>query len=325
MDSLHPKITTIITCIKCGGDIRGGEKEFLVRCPYCGVEYQLSISAVAVQDIDISERIKILAACVSDGNERESLEACIELTKFRDVRVLDPVVTAYKKIMSSRDGYSRNYKKIETLSAIITNIDDPSAINKLTDELKNEKSPLRQIAAFALRNIFALGNIPGKDTVDALIEAEKNGDLYTKTAVIQAMGKLQDERITVIITNALDDKSYKIKKAALMALGDIKSADSCSRILDMLLDKNNTRSDEGMTWLEIRGTAAQTLGEIGYEPALDKIIGIMQDADEDLDLRRKCDSAIIHMRDMELFKKDKKRWAMMFKVSEEFYKANPYR
>ena len=89
MEPLQTRITTTITSVKCGGDIHGGDRQYLTVCPYCGVEYQLSISAVVVEHVDIEEKIKSLVACVTGGNPREREEASLELAKLKDGRIVD--------------------------------------------------------------------------------------------------------------------------------------------------------------------------------------------------------------------------------------------
>jgi len=103
MKTLHPKITTTITCVKCGGSITGGDKQYLVVCPYCGVEYQISISAVVVEHVDIEEKIKTLLACVLSGNPREREDASLELAKLKDGRIVEPAASAFKDLLLRDD------------------------------------------------------------------------------------------------------------------------------------------------------------------------------------------------------------------------------
>lgn len=179
---MQPKITTTITCVKCGGTITGTDKEFLVRCPYCGVEYQISISAVVVQPSDIEEKIHTLIGCAIDGNPRECAEACLELAKIKDPRVVKPVIAAIKKLFSRVEDYARTQPANDALRDILKNMDNPAAVGTLNDALRDESGNIRQLAAYALEKIG------DPSSAQPLIDAADDPDVNVRGAVIGALG-----------------------------------------------------------------------------------------------------------------------------------------
>ncbi|MBP7735738.1 MAG: HEAT repeat domain-containing protein [Spirochaetes bacterium] len=284
---MAPIITTTITCVKCGGSITGGDKQYLVVCPYCGVEYQLSISAVVVDHIDIEEKIKTLVACATDGNQREQAEACLELAKLNDARVVAPAIAAYNTLSSRMDDYQKNQPAILALGDIIKNISDPAASKVLIEIVKDTKNGARQLAIFALRNIG------DPSSTDTLIEVARDPDQYIRCASLEALGRIKDARIPAILMAALDDKNYHVKRSAIVALGDLRYAAAGERILGIFKNYSETATDSGMPWVQVRWWAAHALGQLAYEPAVKPLIKALND--NDMDLRKAADAALMYI------------------------------
>jgi HEAT repeat protein len=272
--TMQPKITTTITCVKCGGSITGGDRETLVRCPYCGVEYQLSISAVVVTPTDVGEKIRALISCVLEGNHRESAEACLELAKIRDGRVVAPVADAIEQLYATNEDYLKVQPSINALGDILKSLDVPAAAGALNDALKNRSANIRQLAAYALEKIG------DPSSAGPLIEAARDPDQYARGAALEALGSQTDERIPGILMSALDEENYSIKTCALRALARLRCRAAAGKILDMFKEESITRTDNGMPWVDVRYWAAHALGQIGYEPAVGPLIKALEDDDE---------------------------------------------
>lgn len=284
---MQPVITTTITCVKCGGAVTGGAQDYIVRCPFCGIEYQLSISAVVVEPADVEDKIRILAACATDGNPREKAEACMELAKINGARVVEPVIGALNKLWSDIDCFEANQPAIDALSAIIRDMKDPAAEDILVKALRDENNRTRQLAAYALKNIAS------QSAAGALIEASVSDDLYVRSAAIEALGKMNDNRVPEILLSALAEKNYMIKISALMALADLRFSGAADSILDIFRDDITSDTDNGIPWMKVRNWAAHALGRIGCIEAVPFLIKALKESDSQL--RTAADSALMYI------------------------------
>ena len=273
---MQPKITTTITCIKCGGDIRGGESDYIVRCPYCGVEYQVSISAVMITPADVEEKIRQLAACITSGNPRERHEACLEMAKIRDWRVVEPVIRAYKELSSDVDRYMDIIDTIDALLEIIDKMDDPGAVRILAEALNDDSTVIRMHAAHALEKIG------DPSSADAIIEAASDVEDMARSAYMDALGVFKDDRIPQILVSALDDTRYYVKCSALRSLGKLRYSGALESIISILDDRSERGNDGSVPWEEVRKWAAHALGVIGDEAALTPLIKALDDSDADV-------------------------------------------
>jgi len=105
-ENLTPQNNHHHNCVKFGASITGGDRQYLVVCPYCGVEYRFSISAVVVEYVDhvaIKEKINTLIACVLSGNLWEREDASLEPAKPKDGRIVEPAASAFKDLLLRDD------------------------------------------------------------------------------------------------------------------------------------------------------------------------------------------------------------------------------
>ncbi|MBN1532598.1 MAG: hypothetical protein JXA20_08050 [Spirochaetes bacterium] len=71
-------------CLNCGATLTGAERDFIMRCPHCGSEYQVSLQLVHQDAVDVEKKTGELMVLVLRGNDRECEEACLELRKIND-------------------------------------------------------------------------------------------------------------------------------------------------------------------------------------------------------------------------------------------------
>lgn len=311
MEPLQPRITTTITCVKCGGDIHGGDRQYLVVCPYCGVEYQLSISAVVVEHVDIEEKIKSLVACVTGGNPREREEASLELAKLKDGRIVEPVAEAFKELLYSDD--CRDTMTIQdTLRQAIAEIDNPGAVGALTRVLLDDTSLVSSSAAQALEKIAA------PSSLEALLVVSGKPGHPARSNALSALSAFQDRRIPGVLVSALDDESYYVKYNAIRSLGILKCRDAVKRIIGILEDTSITDNYQGMPWSQVRMWAAQALGQIGDGAAFKPLVEALRDRDSQV--RKWADTGLMYLgiatKDEELKKK-------ITKARDEYAIQNP--
>jgi HEAT repeat protein len=270
---MQPKIVTSITCVKCGGVMTGSEKEFTVTCPYCAVEYIISIAATVVLPADIDERVRQLLACVLDGNPRERHEAALELEKIRDARIIPPVIEAMDVLWKRMDKIG-SYEELNplyfALRKIILYIGIPEAAENLIKLLSDENSNVRDLAASALMRAV------NPAAVEPLIRAAADPDLNVRASAAMALGSYSDERIHPVLVSLLDDKSPRVIEAALRSAGKVKCTDAAERVI-VIFNTKNERYEDHTSWDDVRRAAVCALSDICTDETVMVLIDALKD------------------------------------------------
>jgi HEAT repeat protein len=285
---MQPSITTTITCVTCGGTLSGGDRDFIVRCPYCGAEYQVSIAVVTIAPADVEAKIQTLIACALGGNPQERDEACLELAKIRDARVVAPVLEAVRELSSRIEDYIELEPAIDSLKRIITGTSDPAATEILTGALSDPSLNIRQTAAFALENLA------DPSSAEALIRAAQDRDPYVRSAVVGALGSVDGDGVDGALLKALEDTDYGVKKSALRALGRHRCHDALAPALAILADNTSTSIMNGIPWPEVRMWSAYALGEIREAAATEALVAAA--GGEDPGVRQFAEAALRKIR-----------------------------
>jgi HEAT repeat protein len=255
---MQPSYTTTIICSTCGGNIKGGERDYIVHCPYCGAEYQLSVSIVAVSPADVEGRISALTDCVISGNPRERNEAVLELAKYNDARVVQPVIKAIKALSARYEEWRELDPALQQLKAIITGIRAPEAVTPLCVALDDDSAGIRQLAARALE----LLEHPA--ALEPLLAHVDDSDNYVRAAISGALGSINDPRAEkALLRRIASESDYGALRTTARALGRLRSKNAVPYLERILADTTRAEIAENVYWSEVRMWAAHALGDIG--------------------------------------------------------------
>jgi HEAT repeat protein len=263
-----------LKCLNCGAILTGAERDFVLCCTHCGSEYQVSLQLVHQDTVDVEQRIDDLIDCVLRGNDRERSEACLELRKIRDARVVKPVIRAIKELFGRCDDYRKYQAAQDALRDMLMEMKDPGAAEVLAGALRDESINIRQLAAMALENIGA------PSTAEALCEAARDESAHVRAAAVHALGSIQDQRVLPTVEAAMEEGDYSIKMAAISSLGRLRHRPSARRIGEILLDTNGMESPGRVSWNEVRHKAAYALADMGGDEAAGYLLEALDDRDE---------------------------------------------
>ena len=140
-------------------------------------------------------------------------------------------------------------------AAALGKIGDNSAVEALIDALHDKSWGVRKNAS------IALGDIGDVKAFDILIIALNDKDWHVRKYAAVALGKIGDERAIGHLVNALNDVDSDVRWKSLIALGKIGEP-SVKPLLKALKSED---------W-QMRGRAAEVLGRIGDERAIEPLI-----------------------------------------------------
>ena len=138
-------------------------------------------------------------------------------------------------------------------------ISDVRAIKPLINTLNDENNGVRSNSIIALVKI-------GEPTVELLINALKDKEWRVRWQAAETLGEIRDLRAIKPLINTLNDENNGVRSNSIIALVKIGEP-TVELLINVLTDK------EG----QIRGQAAETLGEIGDLRAVIPLISTLKD------------------------------------------------
>lgn len=154
-------------------------------------------------------------------------------------------------------------------------VGDERAVEALIDALKYESWEDEYTVLIAVRenSAEALGIIGDKRAVNPLIQSlYKDTDEEVRWKAAAALGKIGDQSAVGPLIDALNDRSWGVRKNASNALGDLGDVKAFERLNMALNDKD---------W-HVRKYAAVALGKIGDERAIGPLVNALNDEDSDV-------------------------------------------
>jgi HEAT repeat protein len=173
------------------------------------------------------------------------------LGNIGDVRALQPLVQSL--IMDPDDDV--RWKSARALGKL----GDPAGVHALIEALKDGSWTVRGHAA------HALGRIGDETAFDALAEVLNDDDWHVRKYAATAIGKTGGERAIPLLLKVLNDNDADVSWKAIVALENIGES-SVEPLIDIF--KNGD-------W-HIRGRAAEALGKIGDERAVQPLIHALE-------------------------------------------------
>jgi HEAT repeat protein len=154
-------------------------------------------------------------------------------------------------------------------------IGDKRAVNPLIDALKYESWEDEYTVLIAVREnaAEALGNIGDEHAVKPLILALKEDtDEEVRWKAAAALGKIKDTFAVEFLIEALNDKSWSVRRNSVIALGNIGDERAFEPLKISMKDKD---------W-HVRKYASVALGKIGDERAIEPLVAALNDEDSDV-------------------------------------------
>jgi len=198
-----------------------------------------------------------------DSLEREFNPDIDDLEKQKDVEGL---IRALK---------NEDYLIRKEAARSLKKVGDERAVESLIEALKYESWEDAYTVLISVRESAAdaLGIIGDKRALNPLIQSLfEDSDEEVRWKAAAALGKIGDERAVEPLIDALDDKSWGVRKNASNALGDIGNKRAFDSLLKALNDKD---------W-HVRKYAAVALGKIRDERAIKPLVNALNDEDSDV-------------------------------------------
>jgi HEAT repeat protein len=143
-----------------------------------------------------------------------------------------------------------------------------TAFGPLMNELTNTSATTRRNAAWA---IGELTNMPPGERAPAipqLITLLSDRDAWVRMAAARAIGEVRDRRATETLIATLSDADWRVRRLAAWALNEMKEKRAVTALCQVLL---------GDARAEVRGAAAEALGEIASAEALPSLQQALND------------------------------------------------
>jgi HEAT repeat protein len=228
--------------------------------------------------------VEPLIQALNDTNSQVREEAARSLGKLNDSRAVEPLIQALKDNNSDIRtnaaealGKIKDPKAEEALGAYQINkvnvlVEQGEAttedVEKYIQDLKDENSTVREIAALDLRLI----KDPDHRSVEPLIEALNDKEIQVRLRAADTLGEIGDARaVDPLIRSLKEDSNSLVKGSAARALGTIGDVKAVEPLIDSLNIKS-THSD-----CDLSEDIAIALGRIRDRRAVDPLIKCLQD------------------------------------------------
>ena len=188
------------------------------------------------------------------------------LGKINDRRAVEPLI-------ATLNNYGASFNVVEALGIMV----DSRSVEPLIAVLKNEDNGVEGYN-IRLYSIRALKKIKDSRAIEPLISIliDKEPGIYAETVkaldVIDTNWRNTEsaKKSIPVFIEALKDKDWNVRRAAVVALGEIKDNQTVEPLIGALNDSNS----------EVRKTASYELGEIKDIRAVEPLIAALKDENE---------------------------------------------
>ncbi|MCA1815335.1 MAG: M56 family metallopeptidase [Acidobacteria bacterium] len=133
------------------------------------------------------------------------------------------------------------------------------ALEPLTRALDDGSAGVRRNAAWAIGELTNMRESDRAPAVPRLIELLSDSDELVRSAAVQALAEVRDERSVAPLIGALSDSQPGVRQRAAWALGELKAGRAVEALGGLLVSDSQA---------EVRQRAARALGEIQSRKAL---------------------------------------------------------
>lgn len=198
-----------------------------------------------------------LVATLRDPDSFVREGAAMALGKIGDMRTMEPLLEVV---------FDPSEDVRQAAAQALGKIGDPRAVKALSELTRDEHLIVRKAAVYALINI-------GPASVEPLVTVLEEPDADLRRSVVQAMSKMDDSVVPLIIPY-LQHKIPYVRASAAEIVGAIRNVRAVRPLVDLLTDSND----------EVRRTAAMALGQIGDDAAVDPLVAALKYADAEMQL-----------------------------------------
>jgi len=147
------------------------------------------------------------------------------------------------------------------------------AFAPLVNQLDNSNAATRRNAAWAIGEFTNMLPDERGAAVPQLITLLSDADAWVRMAAARAIGELRDKRASDTLIATLSDSDWRVRRLSAWALNEMKEAKAVAALGNLLL--TDARA-------EVRGAAAEALGEIGNAGALPSLQQALNDSESDV-------------------------------------------
>lgn len=229
-----------------------------------------------------------LVRLLKDKDYLNRKEAARALKKVGDERAVDALIDSLKYKSWHSDYIILNDVRDFSAEAL-GKIGDERAVPYLIESL--EEDPDEEVR---LKAAWALGEIGSPEAVDTLIVALGDDDWSVRRTAANALGMIADQRAVPYLIKALNDSDWQVRKFAAVSLGRMKDEKAIPILLEAMEDEDADVRWKAMLALakfgeravkpliktlqnenwSVRARAAEVIGKIGGEDALNALIGV---------------------------------------------------
>jgi hypothetical protein len=141
------------------------------------------------------------------------------------------------------------------------------------NQLDHSNAATRRNAAWAIGELTNMLPYERGAAVPQLITLLRDGDAWVRMAAARAIGELRDRRASETLIATLSDSDWRVRRLSAWALNEMKEDKAVAALGNLLL--TDARA-------EVRGAAAEALGEIKNAGALPSLQQALNDSESDV-------------------------------------------
>jgi HEAT repeat protein len=226
-------------------------------------------AAEVLGDIRDQRAVEPLIATLNDPRQTVRRTAIEALGKIGDVRALIPIA----KVLQLKNADGLDFLMNSVIIRALGNIGEP-AIDELIRMLKMDDVTLRIFATMSLEQI-------GQPATNALIATLDYPATWTRQAAVELLGSMKAVEATDPLIKLMTCGDLLVEETAVDALIEIGEP-AVAPLIPRLGDRN----------LEMRIKAAQTLGKIRDQRAIEPLLRVLKDRGEENDRKRKEEATV---------------------------------
>ncbi len=267
----------------------------------------------SIGEVGDAKHVQLLAASLSDRDAEVRLAAVESLARIKDAVALPPLLAALRDpeptVREAGALSLRRFGDKRTIPYLKPLLNDPvlavrAAAARCLQQLGWEPAETRE----HIRVLVALGEYHhaaalGEAAFDDLLDALRDKSHFTRRFALEALARVQDDRVADVLTECLTDPDVQVRVAAAEELANYQGDEYVVALSQALSDPepllrsaaasslsrmgNATCVPFLMDRLEdehwsVRKASVDALGQMGCPEALEKLSRVLKDPDHDV-------------------------------------------
>jgi len=279
------------------------DKDWRVRC-------NASISLLRLADAELLDKYTMdTIFLLKDKDVNNRRQALLALTRVEQEKLLKIEIEYEKTGVSPTE--AKKTKFLDKMMVLVIDMlqDEDMLIKKTSLDFLNTSHDPKAIPALILllndkdqdirySAVIVLSNFNDDVVLETLIGKLKDEDLEMQVAAAEALGKIGDKRAVEPLLSLLkntDKKDFSLVKGVVFALGEIKDARALDTIIHLAQNGELTKEQKRVTivpgkaefskkQLSTKRYAADALGKIKNKKAVDVLIELLRDENEQIQI-----------------------------------------